>query len=221
MALRNYLPSANVSQEVQKFLESRNMPIGPNVQEVKIINRVMLERERGTDATGTSFEEKAIPKGGTVTYSKEKIVVKDKKGEETVIPNAPLPPAVPGLREGQGRLVAVLTAFYDLDQGEITTIRSTTFEKQFFPDGSIYNPDGVYAVKSMLSALMVKSTVKGDTFTMSGTCRGHMATDFWYRFTSALSQDDYMALYYTVITDLLNTLVQIPPKKGSKLVTLG
>lgn len=214
VALRAYLPGAKVSDAVQAFVDTHKMPVGPNQSELRLINRAILDRERGTDATGRSYDERAVAKGCTVTYDKQQITITDSKGEEMKIANGPLPPAKPATRTGQGRLVAILAAFFDLDKGELTTIRAPTFEKTFFPPGSIYDPSGVFSVRGMLLELLKSSRVKGDSFTSSGTCRGHQATDFWYTFTSSLNMEDYMALYQVVLRDLVAPIKEVEPAKG-------
>jgi hypothetical protein len=200
-------PYAN--EKIKTLLEDSGIGMqGMNGAEYGIIASVIANQIMGVRVTGSPYEERTIPAGGSVSYSKQAIVLQTKNGENVTLPNCPLPPSAPVTRTGEEVLVRVLYALFGFNKGKLTLIRDAKLDHDFYGQPqTTYNPAGVSQFKSIIDTLVQKYSGTAHILKDKVTITGHVANDYWYGFVASLSLEDYLSLHSLMIRLLLKQVV--------------
>lgn len=197
------------NDKIKTLLEdSKIYKQGMNGAEYGIVASVIANQIMGVRVTGSPYEERTIPAGGSVTYSKQAIVLQTKNGENVTLPNCPLPPSAPVTRTGEEVLVRVLYALFGFNKGKLTLIRDAKLDHDFYGQPqTTYNPAGVSQFMSIIDVLVIKYSGTAHILKDKVTITGHVANDYWYGFVSSLSLEDYLSLHTLMIKLLLKQVV--------------
>jgi len=174
-----------------------------NIQDIGTAEQTLIQEVRTELSIGISgalnFEERALPRGGSVSYSPETITIKPKKGSPAIIPNLPVAPPGPVKKKGMDKLVPLIVANMHIVAGELVLIRDAHLDNQFFgsPD-TLYDYTKVKQLQTVLAKVM-RAHDADVVFKPTVTKRGYAFVDYLYGLLDRLDTENYLALHFFAV----------------------
>lgn len=204
------------SEKLRKLLTDSGIgKQGLNAAEIMMVSKLCTRASLGIQVFGSPYEEKMVPKSGSVTYTPTEIILTTKNSEVTTIANHPLPPAETPKRRGEAKLAQVCYSLYDISKGEIVRIRDAKLDHDWYSNPATnYAPEGVDLFIQQVRTQLMKYKPYSKIFEdKKETYTGHLACDFWYGFAAWLPDQDLIGLHYCMMKHLLKQIVLRPDAK--------
>lgn len=181
---------------------------GLNAAEIMMVSKLCTRASLGVRVFGSPYEEKTIPKSGSVSYTPTEIILTTKNSEVTKIANHPLPPSETPKRRGEAKLAQVCYSLYDISKGELVRIRDAKLDHDWYSNPATnYAPEGVDLLIQQVRTQLMKYKPYTKLFEdKKETYTGHLACDFWYGFASWLSDQDLIGLHYCMMKHLIKQI---------------
>lgn len=206
-ALIRLSPGAEAqSEKLRKLLTDSGIgKQGLNAAEIMMVSKLCTRASLGVQVFGSPYEEKMVPKSGSVTYTPTEIILTTKNSEVTSIANHPLPPAETPKRRGEAKLAQVCYSLYDISKGELVRIRDAKLDTDWYSNPATnYSPEGVDLFIQQVRTQLMKYKPYSKLFEdKKETYTGHLSCDFWYGFAASLSDQDLIGLHYCMMKSLL------------------
>lgn len=181
---------------------------GLNAAEIMMVSKLCTRASLGVRVFGSPYEEKTIPKSGSVSYTPTEIILTTKNSEVTKIANHPLPPSETPKRRGEAKLAQVCYSLYDISKGELVRIRDAKLDHDWYSNPATnYSPEGVDLLIQQVRTQLMKYKPYAKLFEdKKETYTGHLACDFWYDFASWLPDQDLIGLHYCMMKHLIKQI---------------
>lgn len=168
---------------LKKYMESRGHRgvYMLNGSEAQMVREYVLRASEGTTVMGGSYQDIIVAKGGEVYHSQTTTRCVTKGGEETIIPNYPVPPIVAThvRKPGQDQIDAVVCSHFDIIKGTLSLICDLKTKNAIWGLDGTMRVTGLESLKPLISVIL-KSGARWESIEeQKETLKGKQFFDYW------------------------------------------
>jgi len=208
-----------ITANVQALLDTNRVTMPLNLAESTIVAEHLKSMESGTNAMGGGFETKCQAAKTLVVYDDPVITITPVSGDPIVLPNNPVAPIIPDVRDGLKYLVPFLFSCWDIDKGVLVPIRSWSTIQSRWPAGTSIHYQFLSQIQLVLEAILRRYSVSILMFKKEETVKGYYFSDLLYNALSSCPLVDYWSLHLIIVANFWADIIAI--QKEGQLTRYG